>query len=99
MKTKLFILFAIVMGMVACGKNAGKAMEFVEKRVENYHPRPNQRTIDNIEKGYNYVTKCGNCNGNGWVYATNAYGQYLVNAYGQYITQPCRVCGGSGKRY
>ena len=34
MKTKLFILFAIVMGMVACGKNAGKAMEFVEKRVD-----------------------------------------------------------------
>jgi len=90
-------------------REAGQAERAAEENTDNAYrstksSRPRHRSSnDDDDNEYEenatqaYYATCPYCNGGGFVYATDMYGNVLVDYYGNPQTTTCGNCGGSGR--
>lgn len=111
MKTKLFLVGIVILGMMSCKGSSGKKVyeegkvaieraykEYSESNAKKYY------RMKNMEDKYEWLkeqmatkTPCYQCQGWGVVAYVDAYGNFIeLDAYGNPVGHTCPVCGGSG---
>lgn len=91
--------------LIEKGKTISKETSELEKTgaYKHYKSKQYEEKIENFfdddQPAYNYspnYVTCSRCNGQGFLYATDSYGNIIFDYFGNYQVVGCPVCGGTG---